>query len=407
MLIKINLYKYFFITILFSLFLGYFFKSGIIAYGPIIILGIFVIAYEFNSINKINKSFIISSILWLPYVIWASFVYISNPFEKYLSTYLLTIFILPLVTITYFRILYNKNKYYNYKFIYNSLFTFIIFQFIICLGQISKYTFGIGLPVSELYSEIKMVTGTFTNSNDLGAVVLAILFVVLGLEKYYFKHQKYLFWLLVFVLIIISGSRSAIVLALVFFTLNRISSINKFITFIFTGFIFIILVYLIMLYLENEVIMRLLYRIKSLINIFQNGISFDNSMTVRISSYLHYLSKLPELGLGSGELNNYFKYSEGAVFNSQELLFQNPHSFVVELGYWLGWPGLILFFIPFINLLKYSKRKVQVLIVFFIVGMIPSSIIGNMTFFLIIVLSFFDYQQPLHAKNVNSLRNKI
>ena len=71
----------------------------------------------------------------------------------------------------------------------------------------------------------------------------------------------------------------------------------------------------------------------------QHGIHSDGSMTMRVSSYLHFLEKLPELGVGSMEVNNYFKYSFDASFRGMELLFQNPHSLVVELGYWLGWPG--------------------------------------------------------------------
>jgi hypothetical protein len=393
MLLKFNPHRAFFLSVLFSGFFAYISHSGIIAYGPMIIMAALVVAYEVVGEKKIAKQHLLASLSWLPYVFLAGFTYISNPFEgRYFSTHLLTIIILPLLVLSFSRMLCGKNNYYNYEFVYKSLFFFVFMQLLVCLGQLSTYTFGVGFPVSELYAEYGMITGTFANSNDLSAVTLAIIFVVIGLEKYYFKNDKYIFWLAAIVLLMMTGSRSAIVLAAIFFLFSKAASPKKVIVY---GLIFSTLFFVVAFVVNNfesEALSRGVARIESLMKIFQYGISSDNSMTMRLDSYTHFLQELPRLGFGSGEVNNYFIYSEDASFRGKTLLFQNPHSLVVELGYWLGWPGLILFFLPLMFLLPNSKRKLSLVAVFLIVSMIPSSILGSMLFFLVLVLSFYDYR---------------
>ncbi len=400
MLLKFNPHRLFFIAVLFSGFLGYIFRSGIIAYGPLIIMAVLVMIYEFIGNEKIAGKHIFSFMLFLPYAAWAGFVYVSNPFEgRYLSTHFLTILILPILVLSFSRMLRGKNEFANYKFVYNSLFVFVFLQLVVCLGQISTYAFGVGLPVSELYAESGMVTGTLFNSNDLAATTLAILFVILGLEKYFFKEDKYPFWIVAFALLLITGSRSAIILGAGLFVFSKAKDPKKILTY---GFLFLILALLSVVFIgsiENEAVSRMFVRIESLVNVLQYGVSADNSITMRVSSYLHFLENLPDLGFGSGEVNNYFKYSDGAAFRRADLLFQNPHSLIVEIGYWLGWPGLVFFIGPLTLLLTYSKRKLSLIATFLIVSMIPSSILGSMLFFLVLILSFFDFR----VENANHL----
>lgn len=393
MYLMFNPHKLFFIAILFSGFLGYIFNSGLVAYGPLIVMAAMVVFYEFVTSVKINRKYLLMSLVWLPYVAWAGLVYISNPLDgRFLSTHLLSILILPLLVISFFRLFYGGKNHANYNFVYNVLFVFLFLQLIICFGQLATFSFGVGLPVNELYAEHGMVTGTFFNSNDLAAVVLATIFFVLGLEKYFFKEDKYLFWIVAFALLIITGSRSAIILGVGLFVFSKVNDPKKILTY---GSLFFILALLSVFFIgsiENESVSRMLVRVESLVNVLQYGVSADNSMTMRINSYFHFLEKLPKLGLGSGEINNYFKYSDGANFSGADLLFQNPHSLIVEIGYWLGWPGLVLFFGPMVLLLSNSRRKLALIATFLIVSMIPSSILGSMLFFLILILSFFDFK---------------
>lgn len=398
---KINPYKCFFISVLFSTFLVYIFNSGVIAYGVLTLCGLMVIVNELTTKRPFKKQYVFISLAWLPYVIWASSVYVMNPFEgRYLTAHLLAILILPLITITFFRLLYSGKSYENYEFIYKILFLFVTLQLFVCLGQLSTYTLGFGLPVTEVYSVQGMVTGTFYNSNDLAAVVLVIVFFVLGLEKFYFKKNKTKFWLIVTMLLVLTSSRSAVVVAALMFLLSKVNNLRQLIAYIFMfillGFSFVFLVNNV----ENEAFARVAVRLNTIISIFQYGIDSDSSMNVRMSSYLHFIEKLPELGLGSGEINNYSKYSHGVYFEASDLLFQNPHSLVVEIGYWLGWLGLLFFFVPISLLLSLSKRKFLLLFVLLIVSMIPSSILGSMIFFLLIILCFFDFKRQANSSLV-------
>lgn len=394
MFLKINPYKFFFITVLFSVFLGYIFNSGIIAYGPLIIFSLIVILHEFIQKKPINRKHLFISLAWLPYVIWAGIIYISNPLEgRYLNTNLLSIFILPITTLVFFRFYSSYCKYNNHIFIYNSLLTFLILQLIICIGQISTYTLGVGFPVSELHAGTSMITGTFSNSNDLGAVTLVILFIALGIEKLSFKKNKYLFSIVAASLLIITSSRSAIFIAIFIFIFYKSNSLKKIIIYSFLFLLLGIFFIFIINNIENETFSRILFRLNSLDSILDQGISSDNSMSIRLSSYLNFLEKLPELGFGSGEINNYFKYSTNTNFQGVYLLFQNPHSLIVEIGYWLGWPGLLFFFAPIVFLFFYSKRKFLLTIVLLTASSIPSSILGSMTFFFLFILSFFDFRK--------------
>ena len=405
MILKINPYIAFIAAILYSVFLGYIFHSGIIAYGPLIILGALVLVNEFKSFNKLEFNNWLAIITWLPYVTWASMAYLNNPYEgKYLSTYFLSILILPLVTLSLFRLLKLERQEKLFSKLYKLLFSFLAFQLIICLGQVMTYTFGVGLPVSTLYAEYYMITGTFTNSNDLAAIVLISAFIVLGLEKFLFKTDKYLFWILVASLLIITGSRSAIVLTSILFITNKFNDLKKLPVYILVGTMFFLISSFSLNYFsDNNAVARFLVRFSSLVNIFQNGVESDHSMTIRLGSYFHFINNLPKLGLGTGEINNYLKYSMGANFGGVEILFKNPHSLIVELGYWLGWPGLIFFFTPLFFLLRYSRRKISLIFVFLIASMIPSSILGSMIFFLFLILSFFDYKNPQESGKIVSL----
>lgn len=393
MLLTLNPQRFFFVSILFSGFLGYVFNSGLIAYGPLIFMAVLVVVYELFAGKRLNKTSFWLSMVWLPYVAWAGFVYVSNPLDgRYLTTHMLSILLLPLLTLSFCRLFESEKRCANYNFIYKSLLVFLLLQLIVCLGQLATFFLGVGLPVNELYAEHGMVTGTFFNSNDLAAVVLGVLFFVLGLEKYLFKRDRFVFWMIAFLLLVIAGSRSAIALAVVMFILYKANNPRKVAIYSILGVVISTIVVGLGARIDSDAIVRILNRLESLSSVMQHGVYSDSSMTMRLTSYLYFLGKLPELGFGSMEINNYFKYSVDASFLGKELLFQNPHSLVVELGYWLGWPGLIFFFTPLFFLLSRSRRKLLLVLIFMVASMIPSSILGNMLFFMILILCFFDYR---------------
>lgn len=394
MLNKLNIYKLFLISILISPFLGYFFGSGIIAYGPIIISMFLVLIIENLQPTKMATKDWGAVLIWLPYVCLASYYYISNPLDgRYLTTHLLAIITLPIITLSLLQMYHNSLKANIPLFLYKILRFFLIAELIICLGQISTYSLGIGLPINEVYKDYFMITGTFYNSNDLGAVVLLIAFLFINIESNHTLRQQGFIWLLFISLLLISGSRAALLTTgLLFIITRKVNTKNIF--FYSMVFIFLFIAYTsFFLDSDNSVVSRLTSRVESLINVLKNGISSDGSMGLRLDSYIHFLKNLDQLGLGSGKINNYYQYAGNAKFNNIELMFQNPHFLIVELGYWLGWAGLICFFLAIVYLQRYSKNKILTISIMIIASLIPSSILGNLIFFLFMIISCFTLQK--------------
>lgn len=394
MLNRIQIYQYFLITILISPFLGYFSGSGIIAYGPIILFALLILVAEALRPTTMSLKNWGAVIIWLPYVCLASYYYISYPLEgRFLTTHLLAIITLPLITLSILS-LQNYSLRFNYSlFLYKLLRFFLIAELVICLGQISTYTIGIGLPINEVYKDYFMITGTFYNSNDLGAVVLLIAFLFINIENNHTLRQQGFIWLLIIILLLISGSRAALLTTGLFFIITRKAN-TKNIFFYSLIFIFLFAAYTsFFLDSHNNVVSRFTSRIESLINVLKNGVTSDGSMGLRLDSYIHFLKNLDQLGLGSGKINDYYQYAKNAKFNNIELIFQNPHSLIVELGYWLGWPGLLSFSIAVIYLLQYSKRKFFTVGIIFTASLIPSSVLGSLVFFLFMLLSCFIYKK--------------
>ncbi|MEJ1936107.1 hypothetical protein WDZ92_38425, partial [Nostoc sp. NIES-2111] len=93
-------------------------------------------------------------------------------------------------------------------------------------------------------------------------------------------------------------------------------------------------------YTGNETIDASLYKAKSLATIAEVGLEADSSTSSRSESYYNFADKLTSLGTGSVRILQYGEFTRDALFQD-EALYVNPHSMVVEIGYWMGWPGLI------------------------------------------------------------------
>lgn len=386
MLSKSIFYQLFLISVLFSTFLGYFSGSGLVTYSPLILLMISIIIIELGYMEPMKSKDWLAIFIWFPYLVWAGYYYILNPYEdNYLTTYLLIIITLPFVILSFIRL--RNNISFNYvDFIYKLILSFLIAQVLICIGQISTYVLGFGFSVSEEQEMYLMVPGTFTNSNDLGATVLLLSFILISLEKYLLDRKVFI-WCLIVILLLVSGSRSALLLTSLLFIFTRGLSTKDIITYS----IFLILAYIPLSFLlnsSNELFVNFSNRIQSLLIILEGGIGVDNSATLRLKSYIYFLENIFNLGFGSGKLNDYFKYSYNANFET-ELVFQNPHSLIVEIGYWLGIPGLISFAVASLYLFRYSERKLLLFGVISISTLIPSSIIGSLVYFLLMVCAFF------------------
>jgi hypothetical protein len=283
---------------------------------------------------------------------------------------------------------YNSREQFN-DLIYKYISFFLIAQLVICLGQVMTYTFGFGLPVSVEYESLYVITGTYTNPNDLATIILLIAFCFSRIENTIKSNMKNITWLIIFLLLLITGSRSALFITLIVFLLTRKINLTGVLATIMISFIGIFAVdFILASNNSSDIISRMALRLESFIDIYENGLGSDGSMSVRIESYLHFLNNLKNLGLGSGEINNYYKYATNATFQGW-LLFQNPHSLIVELGYWLGWIGLIGFFIPFGILIYQYQRSFLFLVVALISMSISSSVLGSFIYFLFLILCIF------------------
>lgn len=309
-----------------------------------------------------------------------------NPYKgNIFSSYLIAILSIPFIILSFLRLKRFLGPVNYASFIYKLVFYFCLLQLMVCLGQLSTYLFGLGLPVDRNYAY--MLTGTFSNSNDLAACVLLLSFIFTRVENISTTKINIIIWLLIFILLVLTSSRSAIfITGLIFILTRRLNAINTIRNLLFFFGLFFIYNNFILTN-NSEIFLRITERLNTISIIMEGGLESDGSISLRTESYIHFLKNLGRLGFGSGEINNYYKYADNANF-STGLMFQNPHSLIVEIGYWLGIPGLFTFTIPFLYMSRYSNNIILLLLTVGISSTIPSSILANPTYFVFIILCF-------------------
>lgn len=394
---RIFLYKIFLSIVLISPFLGFFTRSGILAYTPVILIFIIVVLFELVKPSKLRESEFLTLFLFLPYSLLALFYYLNNPLDgRVLTTNFLAIILSPV----YIHILLVLNRFKATRFfVLKSLFYFFIAQLILCLGQLSTYTFGIGLPVSEDYVDSNMITGSFNNANDLAAIVLLACCFFSTDEVNFNKSTRVVFWIILFMLLLSTGSRSALILSLLVFLVTRKINYNFILISIFISFLSVFMISILSANIENDSLNRMVLRVESIFDMFENGLLSDNSMSIRVNSYISFFENFSELGLGSGKLQDYFIFNKTGGVNSW-LMYQNPHSLPIEIAYWIGWLGFFSFIIPVLYyIFFYTKNKI-VSGAIFLSMFISSSVLGSYIYFLFFFIPFF-----LSANSKELIRN--
>lgn len=365
-----------------------------------LVLGVAAYIFLFLLVDpKIKKKDLTSlAMLTLFSLLASSYIILEKGITGALSMENLFFLSLPLFYITASRLSSEKDEVFVYKlFLY-----FIGFQFFVLLGQGMKMLTGVGFNTPAEYSAVSdqvdyanMLSGTFLNSNDLACLVMMI-GVYFLLLKHYRGYRVGIGLGLICLILILTASRMSIFLfALSIFifglTKNRFS-ISNVLSIIFVSLPLLIITSMLFYGLISsfsdsiEAISRVKNRIDTIFTIFENGISSDNSMSVRFESYLNFTNNLMNLGYGTAKLRDYGIFVEHLGYKFS-LLAVNPHSFIVEIGYWMGWPGLILFisFLFFLFMNKLSVFNFFVFMIFLLASMISSSAINN--FFLF--FSFF------------------
>lgn len=401
---SINPYLVFLFFVFIYPFIYYFTNSGKLTFLPLIASGCYVIVHEILNFRYQEKKQIIEALLFAPFTILSLIAYYGHPFlSKPLNYITFSLFFIPLIALTVGR-LYTCNESQlqkNIKFISKIIILFSIGQLLICIGQLSTYTFGYGLPIIEEYRDRSFISGTFYNPNNMSASILILSFILLGLKNFLSVTELRLSLIIFSLVLLFGGSRSAIFLYIIIILISLKPQPKQLVKYAFYFFLSILFIYFLSIFLENPAIDRVLNRLYSFINIINKGLLSDGSISARSSSYIHFLKQLPDIGMGTHKLYDYHDYSGSASLHEKELLFSYPHSFIVEIGYWLGWAGLLLFFIPLGLLLKYSKRKIQVILLLAIATSIPSTIIGNTFFIFICFLSLMDFGSVNSSRHEN------
>jgi hypothetical protein len=217
---------------------------------------------------------------------------------------------------------------------------YVATEFTIILLQIAYFIVGVGLPPGELYES--MVSGSQFNSNNLAAIVLVLSVFYNATSQDRPRVEWRVFNLLTVTILLITFSRLAVLL----YILDRLRAFNVrqmgkavavVIALVAAGVIVSNIEYT-----GNNTIDASLYKARSLARLVDVGFEVDRSTSSRSESYFNFFEQLDRLGFGSGSILDYSTFTSGALF-VDEALYHNPHSMVIEFGYWMGWAGLLSF----------------------------------------------------------------
>lgn len=384
--------KVFFIAIFFHSLSVYFLKTGLFGSALILAAVSSLSLYFLNGGFKFSTAdiaFILAALMY--FFVGITYVTFSSISGVNKVSYFISF------SIPFYAFLAMKLLRYEPIFFIKLILYFMTVQLFIISGQISTYLLGIGLPVSENYTY--MLTGSFSNSNDLAAVVLSCIIALVTLEKLNIQSRLILLlWLLAFILITLTASRTAIFLFLILLLFSKKISFLKI---SFPILICFILFSLFGFFQFDEmdsspgsVTGRVYDRFMSIYEIFDKGLVYDGSLSLRTSSYLYFTSIFSELGLGSMDYEDYSKFFYKADFDFS-LISKNPHSLLIELSYWQGYIGLTcLMLLTLASILYFRSRLlffVGFIICYLFITAIPSS---SLLLYPVIAMYFFVTIKP-------------
>lgn len=383
----------------------------IIRISPLVIGVIVYIAY-FLFINTKLKKNELAPLIFLTYFSLLASIYLiwDKGFLSILSMENFFFLSLPLFFIVAGRLNNEEGLNFTYKF----FLYFIYFQLFVIIGQSIKMLTGIGFNTPADYTTgidqadyENMLSGTFLNSNDLASLVamIAVFFLLL---KHYRGYKVGLGLIAVFVILILTASRMSILLfamsIIVFWFCNKKIKKKKILLLLPVAIFGLASIYNLIDSYSNsfEALNRVKQRVDTIFIVLNNGISSDNSMSIRFESYLNFISNLDRLGYGTMKFRDYgiFVNHLGEKFS---LLAVNPHSFIVEIGYWMGWLGLSLFLMFMISLFvkKCTVLNFFVFVSFILITMISSSVITNFLLFFCFFSCALIYKESLNTETAS------
>ncbi len=250
--------------------------------------------------------------------------------------FITTFALLPLIWLALSRIAENCRA---KQLVGRLLLLYVAVELVLMLLQTTFLLFGFGIAPNENYES--MIPGSQFNSNNLACIVVALSIFYNSVSGEWPRWQRMAFNTVVLLILVITFSRLAIML----YIADRMRSLSlRQAGTVFAAILVLVCAGLLvnkMEYTGNSTVDTSLYKAKSLATIFEVGLEADSSTSSRGESYQHFFEKMSSLGFGSAEILNYSRYTNDGLFADQTL-YINPHSMVVEFGYWMGWPGLIV-----------------------------------------------------------------
>jgi len=380
------------ITIFRFSFLAHFFL------GIALIYYIFVFVFEFTKSGKIYwYGGLISFLFISPFVIIGFLYSILDKGDLIIKfQFLFTFLLIPFIWTSIGHIRCSSNF---QKKIILFICIYIYLEFFIILGQISYLVLGIGFPINNSFYE-GMIVGSQFNSNNLAVIVSIYGLFLLNFRNYFNKISFIILQSVIYFILLVTFSR----MALIIYTLTLVFFHYKISTKKILSYFLIIYFYLsVIINLNvtgNDTIDNLIYKTKSLFLIFTIGFQTDSSTLGRSQSYIAFFENISELGIGSVAIFDYSKYTYSEF--SDSLLGTNPHSLLIETGYWLGWSGLFSFllfvvYVYFINPNKSLIYRLWLIFSFFMLSSIPSSVIPLPTVWLgFLLLSMISDNKTKH-----------
>lgn len=374
----------------------YFFNYIFIGKFPLNVVPILVgipayFIFALSSVHRLNARYLASWLFLVAFSVLAqSYLLIENGIRVVMSMEFFFVFSLPILYLAAMQCVTRS----FIKYVSSGLLIFLVWQLIVVLGQISKNVFGVGFSLPASYSDgysiqyANMLTGTFYNANDLAATCGMVFLFFLIIQP---LRPLVSSWAIAICLVlsVLTLSRSVLVFIMfsLFFVALFRSPFKSMLVAILLGATVVIGIYLLQQYLGHyPFVERIVTRINSIFTVLDRGLGADGSLSLRTVSYLHFLGQIDALGVGTISYQDYTRFV-GDLGPGYELMAVNPHSFLVEVGYWLGWAGLFTFGAAmFLIVPKNYFLFLYCLLSFSVLSMVSSSVFGNFVFFMVLFL---------------------
>ena len=389
MIKQVLIFESYFVFLIASSFLSYFTSSGVVSFGLPILSSFFVLIYFLLMQLKINRHDWLILFFYISFTSLSFFYYYLNPYKGYIiSQHVIFILTFPFSYLCLVGLGKDFSKQDFLKFFNKIIIFFALGQVFVTLGQFSHYVYGVGFKVIEDYQNIMMISGTFYNSNDLAVVVVLMAFVFKYTYQYLTRIQSLLIWSIFAYLLIVTGSRVCIFLFfIILFSLGSFTYKKIFLTLV--SVVSTLALIIILGNFEVDVdhpFYRIIGRINTFQAMFEYGLTSDESMSDRGEFYLYFLKNINNIGLGSGLIGDYHKYAN-STFHFSPLFFTNPHSFIIEIAYWIGWLGLIIYLILYLLIVIKSNFNMLFFLISFVTLFVSSTLMGNMIYFLSVTMA--------------------